>query len=82
MKLFKAFTMALLMMAFTLIGPWAHAQNASAGDSKWEFHVIPYFWMAGLGGDVTVRDIEVDVDAKFSDIFDHFDYGGALHLEV
>jgi hypothetical protein len=68
-----------------LVGTWAYAQEAPSKEpakSKWEFHVIPYFWMAGIGGDVTVRDIEADVDIKLGDVLDHLDYGGELHLEA
>jgi len=37
-------SLCVLMSLFT--SQWVYAQNASSGDSKWEFQVIPYFWLA------------------------------------
>src|SRR5690606_31845304 len=42
----------------------------------WTFSVAPYFWAAGLSGEVGQFGLPpVDVDADFSDIFDHLDFG-------
>jgi hypothetical protein len=42
----------------------------------WTFSVAPYFWAAGLSGEVGSFGLPtVDVDASFSDIFDHLDFG-------
>jgi hypothetical protein len=82
MKIWKPLAMALLLMALTLIGPWVHAQNASDGDSKWEFSVVPYFWMAGMSGDMTVKGVPTDVDMSFSDIWSDLNFGGQLHVEA
>jgi len=48
----------------------------------WEFAVTPYFWAAGVGGDVGVRNRIVSVDAPFSDIIKHFDGGAAFAAEA
>ncbi|EPE96292.1 hypothetical protein [Rhizobium grahamii] len=46
-----------------------------ATEDGWEFTVAPYFWAAGLSGDVGVFGLPtVDIDASFSDIFDHLDF--------
>ena len=81
-KILRMLTMGLLLMVFTLVGPLAYAQSASSGDSKWEFHIIPYFWMAGIDGDVTVKGVKSDVDLKFSDIWENLDFGGQVHVEA
>ena len=45
-------------------------------ESGWTFSFAPYFWAAGLSGDVAQFGLPaVDVDAGFSDIFDHLDFG-------
>lgn len=42
-------------------------------DSKWEFIVVPYLWMTGIDGDVTVKGREADVDVSFDEILDDLD---------
>lgn len=42
----------------------------------WTFSVAPYFWAAGISGEVGSFGLPtVDIDASFSDIFDHLDFG-------
>lgn len=42
----------------------------------WTFTAAPYFWAAGISGEVGQFGLPpVDVDASFSDIFDHLDFG-------
>lgn len=47
-------------------------------ESGWTFTVAPYFWAAGLSGDVGMNigrfHPTVDVDASFGDIWDHLDF--------
>ena len=43
--------------------------------SPWSFGLTSYVWFAGLSGDVGVGGLPpVEVDASFSDIFDHIDW--------
>jgi hypothetical protein len=43
--------------------------------SGWEFSVAPYFWAAGISGDVRQFGLpEVHIDSDFSDILDHLDF--------
>jgi hypothetical protein len=45
-------------------------------EQGWTFTVAPYFWAAGISGDVGQFGLPpVEVDASFSDIFDHLDFG-------
>lgn len=47
--------------------------------SEWTFAVAPYFWGAGLDGNVGLFGHEpVDVDLSFSDIFDGLRFGGMM----
>lgn len=81
-KILKTLGMGLCFIVFTLVSPWAHAEDVSSGKSTWEFHVIPYFWLASLDGDVTVKGIESSVNLSGSDLLDMLDYGGEVHVEA
>jgi len=78
----KGLTVAIFVVAFQLVGPWAYAQDSPSGGSTWEFHLIPYFWMAGLDGDTTFKGNKSQVDASFSDILDNLDIGVLVHFEA
>src|SRR5262245_693643 len=43
---------------------------------EWTFSLTPYFWAAGLSGDIGVNQNlpVVDVDITFDEIFDHIDW--------
>ena len=49
--------------------------SQSASDDEWHFVFSPYFWMAGLHGTTGTSDRAVQVDEKFSDIFDSLKFG-------
>ena len=52
-------------------------------ESAWSFSITPYVWGAGISGDVGVFGLPtVDVDASFSEIFDHLDFGAMLASEL
>jgi hypothetical protein len=45
-------------------------------ESGWTFTIAPYFWAAGMEGDIGQFGLPaVHVDSSFSDIFDHLDFG-------
>ncbi len=45
-------------------------------DSGWSFTVAPYFWMAGMKGDIAQFGLSpIEVDASFSDVMENFDIG-------
>jgi hypothetical protein len=59
--------------AYTPVTPEAPVTVTEEG---WTFSIAPYFWRAGISGDVAQFGLPaVDVDASFSDIFDHLDFG-------
>lgn len=80
----------VFVMVFILGGATAHGQMAqppeakvaTSAESKWEFDVIPYLWMAGLKGDATIKGIDASVDMSFSDIWDDLKFGGMTHIEA
>jgi hypothetical protein len=56
----------------------AETGTPSAVSSEWTFEISPYFWMAGLDGEVGVGNQNADVDLSFSDILKDLQYGGML----
>jgi opacity protein-like surface antigen len=48
----------------------------------WQFSLTPYFWAAGLDGDVGVGGRTASVDVGFSDIADTLDMGALLTFEA
>jgi hypothetical protein len=78
----KIIVTGLCLIVLTLFSPLAHAQDSSSGEGKWEFVVIPYFWLASLDGDVTVKGIKSSVSLSGSDLLDMLDYGGEVHMEA
>jgi hypothetical protein len=63
--------MAAALMVTTAGGMAAEPQG-------WKFEVTPYAWLAGLEGDVKVRDHKADFDKSFSDLFDYVEGAGSL----
>jgi hypothetical protein len=85
MRIAKMLTLGLVIIAFTFVGTWAYAQEslpAEPAKNKWEFDIMPYFWMAGLSGDMTVHGVPVHVSESFSDIWSNLDFGAQLHVEA
>jgi hypothetical protein len=74
---------AFLFAAALLPAAQAHAADAVTMSpvvtetevGGWTFAISPYFWAAGLSGDLGIfGQPTVHVDADFSDIFDHLDF--------
>jgi hypothetical protein len=60
----------------------ANAQESSGG-KDWSFFLAPlYIWGLNITGDMTVRGIETEVDADFSDIWDNLNGVFTVHLDV
>ncbi len=57
-------------LALCVASQRAEAQ-AVPTDEGWRFQLTPYFWAAGVKGDVQIRRLpSLEVDASFSDIID------------
>ncbi|YCI06304.1 hypothetical protein M1D34_30300 (plasmid) [Ensifer sp. D2-11] len=62
--------------AADIYSPMTPELQQTTTDSGWTFSFAPYFWAAGLSGDVAQFGLPaVDVDASFSDIFDNLEFG-------
>jgi hypothetical protein len=64
-KMMKKYFWAVILVVFLLA-----AGNGLAEEKAWSLEVTPYLWMAGIDGDVTARDREVNIDVGFDDLFD------------
>lgn len=52
-------------------------------ESGWTFTVAPYFWAAGMDGEVGQFGLpDVEIDASFSDIFHNLDFGAMGVVEA
>jgi hypothetical protein len=52
-------------------------------EREWVFTVAPYFWMAGIDGDIGLFGQEpVTVDESFSDIIKDFKFGGMVVMDL
>ncbi len=75
----------LVAAALAVASGSADAQEALTTSelSPWGFSVTPYFWVAGLEGDVGVRGLgPVEVDASFGDIIENTDMALMLAAEA
>jgi hypothetical protein len=61
----------LTTLALLILSGRAWAQD----DAGWTFKFTPYFMFSGLDGDVGVRGRTAAVDASFSDLADHLNFG-------
>lgn len=62
--------------AADLLPALAPQPQAAEKEPGWEFNFAPYFWMAGLNGDVGAFGLPtVHVDEKFKDILSDLDFG-------
>lgn len=49
-------------------------------DTKWEFIILPYLWIMGIEGGVTVKGRDAEVDVGFDDIVDELDLAAIAHF--
>ncbi len=76
----KIRTVELIVLAAAVLGGAAQAQEPEPGG--WSFTIAPYFWAAGLDGEVGVGNQQADVDVSFSDILKDLKFGGMLLSEA
>lgn len=64
------------LYAADITSPMAAETQETTTESGWTFSLTPYFWAAGLSGELKQFGLPaVDVDASFSDILDHLEFG-------
>jgi hypothetical protein len=71
-------TTVALVAALTVLGGAVLARA-----QQWQFELTPYFWAAGIDGDLGVRDSpDVSVSADFTDIVKDLDFGAFVTFEA
>jgi hypothetical protein len=73
-------TVGIMVASLPLVGQAAQGQDLDT--DRWQLSVTPYGWLAGLQGDVKVRDTTVHVDVPFHDILDALDFTAMVHIEA
>ncbi|MBK5567172.1 hypothetical protein [Ensifer sp. SSB1] len=62
--------------ATDIYSPMTPEVQQKTTEGGWTFSFAPYFWAAGLSGDLEQFGLPaVDVNASFRDIFDHLEFG-------
>jgi hypothetical protein len=73
-------TVGIMVAALPFVGQAAQGQDLDT--DRWRLTLTPYAWLAGLEGDVKVRDTTVHVDVPFHDIWDALDFTAMVHIEA
>jgi hypothetical protein len=61
----------------------AQVDTSSSAPGEWTFAIAPYFWMAGINGEIGLFGREpVAVDMSFGDILESFRFGGMVVAEA
>jgi Protein of unknown function, DUF481 len=69
--------------AADIVSPMTPDPQPVVTESGWTFSVAPYFWAAGLSGDVSQFGLPVvEVDSSFSDILDNLDFAAMAIAEA
>ena len=58
------------------------ATQSFAIAQEWDWEFTPYLWTAGIEGDVTLGNLQGNIDADFSDIADVLSGGALVHVEA
>jgi hypothetical protein len=75
--------LAYWVLVFAILIQAATSDAARAEDpappSPWSFQIVPYLWLAGIGGDISGPRESVSVSAGIGDVLSHLD-GGLMLL--
>jgi len=73
------------MLCAALLGLCAPITAPAAEDQagRWQYELVPYFWAAGMKGDVQSGPLpKTSVDVDFSEIWDNLDFGAMGAFEA
>ncbi len=65
-----------------VLGAEQNTENALKNSNQWNVEFTPYFWMAEIDGDATLRGRTGPVEASFSDLLDKLDIAFMGRLEA
>ncbi len=78
MRLFTS----LIAGCIALLASGSLSAQKATDSAAWRFTIAPYFWYAGLTGDVGVRNIKTHVDQSPRDIVDKLKFGVLTYVEA
>lgn len=75
------------LVAATALPAPAQGQGVTTApkDGEWQFTVAPYMWFTAVDGDISVKglpQVQIPIEASFSQIFDKWNFGFAGHFEA
>ena len=76
---------ARVLIAAVWLGVCTPATAQSSGEqaARWQFELTPYFWAAGMKGDVQAGNLpKTSANIDFSDIWDNLDFGAMGAFEA
>ncbi len=82
MKTTASLLLAAMSTAFAGAPAAAILETPASPASPWEFRVELYGWLSGLDGTSGVGPLTADIDASFSDVFEHLEMAAALQFEA
>ena len=72
--------MKIMRTVCVLLSLFSTTAWAQESDS-WDWRIAPYLWTVGVSADLTIGDINQDVDVSFSDILSDLDIGASVFSE-
>lgn len=86
-KLWFKLLLVVLVISATIsfqevLGAEQNTENALNNSNQWNIEFTPYFWMAEIDGDATLRGRTGPVEASFSDLLDKLDIAFMGRLEA
>lgn len=76
------FLLGVLTLGLMMLTPNSMAGQGEPAGSEWSFRLIPYGWMMGIDGDMTVKGVDASLSVNFGDILENLDIAGELHFEA
>ena len=56
--------------------------SSSSTSDEWHYEITPYIWLAGITGNLRVRDTTVRIDSSGGDVLSQVDFAFATHFEA
>lgn len=79
----RSLTVAIILAMAVPTRAQAQDRPTAAMDDQWHFNLVPYMWMSGISGDVSVGNLaSIPVDASIGDVLSNFDVGLQTRFEA
>lgn len=71
-----------LVVGLNLICPIIKADDETAYSSSWHGMIMPYLWMVGVSGDLSMDNATTQIDLSFSDIWKDLQFDLQSYFEI